>query len=175
MVRELFGSAAKKRSVTPEGKPAKKKGKAPAGQSMTVLGADAQFEGRLKSEGHVHLQGTFKGDISAAGRVIVGENARLGGNLVADMVQVAGVVEGNITARKVTLHRSSRVLGDLRQEALLTEEGSFMQGTVTMEAKIDIPAVIKGDEEAADKVVEKALSEAKEEKKAASTSTAAKK
>lgn len=105
--------------------------------SHTVLGANTHFEGTLKSKNSVRLEGNFTGDISARGSVQIGESATLKGNLVGNQVVVAGIVHGDITAKKISVLRTGRVWGDLRLESLMTEEGGFIQGIITMEESLN--------------------------------------
>lgn len=133
MLRELFGAP---------------KSKAPAGvkpisQQLhidSILGTETHFEGNLQTEGSVRIHGTFTGDISAKGKVSIGDQAKLEGNLVGESVDVAGLVKGDVTARKVAVMRTGRIHGNLRLEKLMTEEGGFIQGLVTMEEHVELPA-----------------------------------
>jgi cytoskeletal protein CcmA (bactofilin family) len=111
--------------------------------SETILDAGARLEGRLSSQGHVRIEGTVAGDVSARGRVSVTEQASVEGDVVGDVVTVAGYVRGNIIARGVAVLRTGRVLGALRLERLATEEGCFLQGNTTMEERVDIAAAIE--------------------------------
>jgi cytoskeletal protein CcmA (bactofilin family) len=108
-----------------------------------VLSAGAELEGRLTTPGSARIEGSFKGGVTARGRVVIGGEARLEGDVIGEVVTVAGLVRGNVTARKVSITGSGRVLGDLRVEWLATEEGSFIQGVIRMEEKVDIAAVIE--------------------------------
>ncbi len=105
--------------------------------SQTVLAANTRFVGDLRSEGHVHLEDTFEGNIAARGRVSLGRQATLEGNLVADQAVVAGLVRGDVTARTIRVLETGRVLGNLRMEKLMTEEGAFIQGVITLEDSLD--------------------------------------
>ena len=51
---------------------------------------------------------------------------------------MAGMVRGDITARKVAILSTGRVHGDLLVESLITEEGGFMQGQIRMEETVDL-------------------------------------
>jgi cytoskeletal protein CcmA (bactofilin family) len=110
--------------------------------SQTVLGAGTQFEGNLRAEGSVRVDGTFVGDITTRARILIGEQASVDGNLVGESVDVAGIVRGDVTARRISVMHSGRILGDLRLEKLTTEEGGFIQGLVRMEEKVDISAYL---------------------------------
>jgi cytoskeletal protein CcmA (bactofilin family) len=110
--------------------------------SETILGSGTQLEGRLTSPGHVRIEGSFVGDVSACGCVTIGEQAKLDGDLIGEVVAVSGIVRGDVIARKVSVLRTGRVWGDLRAEQLATEEGGFIQGQVIMEEKVDLAAAL---------------------------------
>lgn len=109
----------------------------------TVLGTGTRFVGTLTSEGNVRLESAFIGDIRARGIVDLGRSARLDGDLIGERVTIGGLVKGDITARQIVVLNTGRVLGDLRMEKLTTEEGSFLQGVIKLENRVDTEAEIK--------------------------------
>jgi cytoskeletal protein CcmA (bactofilin family) len=111
---------------------------APRPFTGSVIGSKAKFEGTLISEGDLRLDGLFTGSITAHGQVTIGESGDLKGRLIGGVVQVAGMVRGDITARKVAILKTGRVYGDLLIEALITEEGGFIQGQIRMEEAVDL-------------------------------------
>jgi cytoskeletal protein CcmA (bactofilin family) len=119
-------------------KPATQKPTPALAVSETVLGINTHFEGDLKSEGNVRVDGAFIGDITARGRVLIGEVASVEGDIIGEAVAIGGLVRGDIVARKISVLRTGRVWGDLVSEALATEEGAFIQGQITMEEHVDI-------------------------------------
>jgi cytoskeletal protein CcmA (bactofilin family) len=135
MFRELLGDSKKKKVDAP----AQPKAAPPTPAIDTVLGTGSHLKGTLKTDGNVRVHGTFEGDITAHGKIAVGEQGKVEGDLVGEGVDVAGQVRGNILARKIAVMRSGRVWGDLRLEKLVTEEGAFIQGVVTMEEKVALP------------------------------------
>ena len=139
MLKEMFGSSKPKKAAPAAEKPA-----APPPVSQTVLGAGTQFEGTLRAEGHVRIDGTFVGDISTKGRILIGEQAKIDGDLVGEAVDVAGLVKGDIVSRRVSVTRTGRIVGDLHLEKLATEEGGFIQGLVRMEEKVSIADFLPG-------------------------------
>ncbi len=141
MLKEMFGSPKPKKAAPAAEKPA---APASAPVSQTVLGAGTQFEGSLRAEGHVRIDGSFVGDISTRGRILVGEQAKVDGDLVGEAVDIAGMVKGDIIARRVGVMRTGRVVGDLHLEKLSTEEGGFIQGLVRMEEKVNIADFLPG-------------------------------
>lgn len=129
-------------------KPHQTPASSPVTQLDTVLGDKTHFEGTLKSRGNVRVEGTFLGDITARGRIRVGEEAKVEGDLTGEAVSVSGIVRGNITARKACVSQTGRVWGDLTIQTLATEEGGFIQGLIRMEEKIDIGDLFAAEPEA---------------------------
>lgn len=107
----------------------------------TVLGANTQVKGTLRSRGNVHLGDIFEGEILSGGAVRVARSATLDGDLFADTAVVAGLVRGNIIARTIRLLETGKVIGNLRSEKLITTDGAQIQGAITLEDSLDPMAV----------------------------------
>ena len=159
MLKDLFGSP-KKAKTPAQAQPAKPAAAAPTPNTGSVLGANTHFEGTLRAEGNIRIEGTFIGDITTRGRIVIGELGKVNGDLIGESVETAGTVNGNVIARKVSVMRTGRILGDLRLEKMATEEGGFIQGLVTMEEAVDIskylPATVKEPESIEEKAKEEA-------------------
>lgn len=100
----------------------------------TVLGASSHLEGDFSSEGNVRLDGTFKGNLDITGNVLVGETAEIHADIDAQNISIAGAVRGNVSGNKVQLLRTGRIWGDIRANALTTEEGAFIEGNINMQS-----------------------------------------
>lgn len=115
----------------------------PAAQSVeritSVLGAGVIWQGRISGSGGVRVEGTFEGQISLKGLLVVGETGKVTcEDIRAVNVIVAGAVKGNITAQKVEIRASGRVWGDIITTAFATEEGAFLRGQIRMEDAVDL-------------------------------------
>lgn len=98
----------------------------------TVLGTNSVMEGVFKSSANVRLDGSFSGTLEITGNVLVGETARITADINARNISIAGAVRGNVNGKKVQLLRTGRIWGDIRAQALTTEEGAFIDGKITM-------------------------------------------
>jgi len=111
----------------------------PTERVTSVLGPGINWQGNLRGSGGVRIEGTFEGEISIRGLVVVGETGRVTcENLRANSVVVAGAVRGNVLAEKLEIRSTGRVWGDVTVVAFATEEGAFLRGQVRMEEKVEL-------------------------------------
>ncbi len=111
----------------------------PTERVTSVLGSGIVWKGNLSGVGGVRIEGAFEGDIAMRGLLVVGETGRVTcEHLRANVVIVAGAVQGNITADKVEIRKTGRVWGDVVTAAFATEEGAFLRGQIRMEEQVDL-------------------------------------
>lgn len=116
--------------------------------SSLLLGAGAEFEGKLTFKGTVRIDAKFRGSIVTDDVLVVGEHARIDAEIACGSVVVQGEVNGNIKAKNaVELHRSAKVHGSVETASLSIEKGALLQGGVNMAssesasgAKVSAPA-----------------------------------
>jgi len=105
----------------------------------SVLGPGIAWKGAISGSGGVRVEGAFDGNIHMRGMLVVGETGRVTSEHVrANLVIVAGALQGNITAQKVEIRATGRVWGDIVTSAFATEDGAFLRGQITMEEGIEI-------------------------------------
>ncbi len=105
----------------------------------SVLGSGIIWKGKLTGQGGVRIEGTFEGEISIEGMVVIGETGKVTcDNVRANIVIVAGGVNGGITADKLEIRKTGRVWGDVTIAAFSTEEGGFLRGQITMQENVDL-------------------------------------
>ncbi|MBT4891162.1 MAG: polymer-forming cytoskeletal protein [Rhodospirillales bacterium] len=93
----------------------------------SIISGDLVITGDMFSEGEIQIDGTINGDIKTA-TLLVGETARINGDVNAKRVRVHGHVNGQITAQSVTLAQTAHVTGDVIHEDLSIEKGAFLEG-----------------------------------------------
>lgn len=99
----------------------------------TVLGANTSFTGEVKSAANVRIDGHMDGDIASEGNILIGETARVAGNLTAKReVRISGAVRGNINATKIHLSRTGKVWGDLHAAYIVVDDGAYVDGKLHM-------------------------------------------
>lgn len=95
----------------------------------TIIGMGSAISGNVKVNGFVRVDGDIDGNLETDGNVIIGENARLRGNLKAKSVIIGGIILGDIYANEsVKLLTNSVVLGDILAHKIQIDETAIFNG-----------------------------------------------
>ncbi|MDR0561839.1 MAG: polymer-forming cytoskeletal protein [Spirochaetaceae bacterium] len=97
----------------------------------TIIGPGTKVNGVIESSGFTRIDGNVQGDVQAAGRIVIGERARLKSNVSGTAITVGGVVYGNILAsERVIILASALILGDVITRRIQADEGCLIHGKV---------------------------------------------
>jgi cytoskeletal protein CcmA (bactofilin family) len=118
----------------------KDKTKAPPVETIeTVIGPTASFQGTVRADGNIRIDGVFEGAIETASNLIIGDQAKILADIIAHNVSVSGAVKGNISANRVEVLESGRIWGDLTVNSLTLDDGGFVSGQVNMHTDMSPP------------------------------------
>ena len=154
-------------------------------QIATFIGADTKIEGTIISKTSVRIDGTIVGGVCANGTVVLSKSGQIKGNVIAENIIIAGVVDGNMQIKdKTNIEPTGEVYGDITTSRILIDEQSVFQGKCNMnisrEGKKPVrnkPAskpVKEQEEPAAKEVTKEAAKEAAKEATKEATKEAAK-
>ena len=115
---DLGGSGGMSASTAPKAKP-----------GASLLSADLQVTGNLRTSGDIVIEGVVDGDIRAH-LLTVGESATIRGEIVADDIVINGRVIGRVRGLKVRLTSTARVEGDIIHKTIAIESGAHFEGSV---------------------------------------------
>jgi len=97
---------------------------------LSFIGPDLVVSGDIMGAGQVHVDGRIDGNVRCD-RLVQGDGGTIAGNIVADSAHLAGLVDGTVKARLVTLEPSARVTGDVTYETLSIAAGAAIEGRLT--------------------------------------------
>jgi serine/threonine protein phosphatase 1 len=110
---------------------AQPEGHAPAARSdvgaPSVIGPELTVRGRIHAKGEVRIDGHVYGDVHA-GRIVVGQAARIEGSLAADDVWISGSMQGTVRGNSLTFKKDAHVKADVLHKSLIIEEGCHIEG-----------------------------------------------
>lgn len=105
----------------------------PTPRTSTVIAEGVTMAGKLYGEGVIQVEGAVEGEIDLKGAVIVTTTGCVHGPISADVIHVAGSVEGNVVARDhLRLEKSGTLEGDAETVSLVVEDGGRLNGRTTM-------------------------------------------
>ncbi len=108
------------------------------------LGSDALFKGTLSFEGTVRIDGKFEGRVNTSDTLVVGETGDLEADIEAGIVICRGKMRGTIVAsKKIEMHPSSKIVGDVQTPALSIELGAMLDGNCNMTGSNKIVDLMK--------------------------------
>lgn len=99
----------------------------PTSRVISVIGPDLAITGRLETTGAVQIEGDVQGDVQA-GRIVIGEQGRVVGDLLADEIVIGGTVQGSVRGNSVTFQGASHIEGDVYHRKLAVEQGAYFEG-----------------------------------------------
>jgi cytoskeletal protein CcmA (bactofilin family) len=95
----------------------------------------SSFEGKLSFKDTVRIDGHFSGEITSENTLVVGESGVIEADIHSQVVIVSGTIHGNVIAtRKVVLHKTAELQGDVETPCLVVEEGAVLNGKLNMAA-----------------------------------------
>ena len=108
----------------------------PEPPSSTVVASGTSITGTMKGEGIIQVEGVVEGEIDLKGAVIVTPSGLVNGPVTADVIRIAGRVEGVVSARDhLFIEKTGSLQGDFTTVSLVVEDGGRLNGTASMPAK----------------------------------------
>jgi cytoskeletal protein CcmA (bactofilin family) len=102
----------------------------------SIVGAGSAFNGTLRTEGGLRVDGAVEGQVDVSGTLTIGHDGLIRGDVTASQAIIGGTVIGTVKAdRQLELQSGSRVEGDIFTRSLIIEEGVFFEGNCRMRSE----------------------------------------
>lgn len=100
---------------------------------VLVVGRGISLQGSIKDAERLVVEGTIEADILHVVEIAIQPGGVFKGEIEADDAEIAGVIDGVVTARSSLVVRGSgRVVGSVRCRRLQVEEGGQISGKIEM-------------------------------------------
>ena len=101
-----------------------------------VLSSGVSIKGSVKFSGELIIDGDVEGSIESTGRLTVGKNGHIDGEIRTGSVTVYGTVDGNITAvERCELHSGCTLRGDIEAPRLVVDEEATFLGSARISTR----------------------------------------
>jgi cytoskeletal protein CcmA (bactofilin family) len=102
-------------------------------QVSGFLDKGTNVTGELEFAGTLRIDGNFHGSIGTGDILVIGEHAVVHADIKAGEVEIHGQLFGRIEAkRRVEIHATGRVRGDIQTPVLSMAAGSVLDGRIQM-------------------------------------------
>jgi cytoskeletal protein CcmA (bactofilin family) len=113
--------------------PAPERPRTDASAATSIIGRGTTFNGVLRVNGSLRVDGEVEGQVFVAQGLVVGPDGVLKVELVVTTATIAGRVVGRVRAKgKVELRKGGRLEGDVHAASFQIEDGAFFQGNCSM-------------------------------------------
>jgi cytoskeletal protein CcmA (bactofilin family) len=103
---------------------------------LNFLGGGTVVDGTIRANNSVRIDGKLKGKLICKNTLTVGMNGEIEGEVEAKNAIIGGKIKGKIkVAEKLVLEAKSVLMGDLKANKLLIDEGAVFEGNSDMGKK----------------------------------------
>tara|TARA_B100000287_G_C20336597_1_gene664024 strand:- start:184 stop:597 length:414 start_codon:yes stop_codon:yes gene_type:complete len=106
-------------------------------EMINTIGAGTTITGDVQSKGDIRIDGTLKGSVNTTGKVVLGKEGVIEGDVVCNNADIAGVLKAKITTTELlSLKSTAKLNGDITTNKLSIEPGASFTGSCSMGAVI---------------------------------------
>ena len=105
--------------------------------ARNIIGNGSIIKGEIESNGDIRIDGKVIGLLKSNGKIVLGQNGTIEGDIYCKQADLSGHVNGKIFVDELTsLKSTSRVEGELTTKQLYIEIGAIFTGKCEM-GKVD--------------------------------------
>jgi len=105
--------------------------------AINMIGAGTTITGDVQSKGDIRVDGTLKGSVSTTGKVVLGKDGTIEGDVICNDADISGTIKAKITVSQLlSLKSTSKLNGDIVTNKLSIEPGASFSGSCSMGAVI---------------------------------------
>jgi len=102
-------------------------------QGINIISEGTLIKGDISASGDIRIDGELIGNINVKGRLVIGPQGKVDGEVNCNNVEIAGYIKGKINVSEVlTMKSSAQIFGDIIAGKLSVEPGSIFTGNCSM-------------------------------------------
>jgi len=111
--------------------------------------AGTTIKGEFNTNGDVRIDGTITGNLNVKGKIVLGPNGRIEGDIVCKNAEIQGNINANIKVEELlSLKASAKIQGEILTNKIAIEPGAKISGTINMDKQMSHLKVDKTNAEA---------------------------
>ena len=103
------------------------------GPQYNSLTKGTKIIGTIITDDDIRIDGVVEGDLQCKGKVVIGQQGLLKGNIECQNAEILGKTQGKITCHDLlVLRQTSQIIGDVITQTLIVEAKAVFNGTCKM-------------------------------------------
>ncbi len=104
---------------------------------INMIGSGTIINGDISSKGDIRIDGTLKGSVNTEGKVVLGNDGLIEGDVSCRDADISGTINAKLTATQLlSLKNTAKLNGDIVTNKLSIEPGASFTGSCSMGAVI---------------------------------------
>ena len=105
--------------------------------AVNMIGAGTVITGDVYSKGDIRIDGILKGSVITEGKVVLGREGVIEGDIECSTADVSGTIKAKITVSQLlSLNATAKLNGDIITNKLSVEPGAAFTGSCSMGAVV---------------------------------------
>jgi len=105
--------------------------------AVNMIGVGTIITGDIVSKGDIRIDGTLKGSVNTEGKVVLGREGMIEGDVICKDADISGTIKAKITVSQLlSLKTTAKLNGDIITNKLSIEPGAAFSGSCSMGAVI---------------------------------------
>ena len=105
----------------------------PVNGQLNKIVENTKIVGDIDSQTNIRVDGTIKGTLKVNGKLVLGTNGEIEGEIICDNAEIEGAVNGNIqVSGLLSLKSTCKITGDITTQKLSMEAGAMHNGKTAM-------------------------------------------
>ncbi len=106
--------------------------------NINLVSTGTKVTGDIESGAGIRVDGQLHGKMTIQGKVVIGNPGQVHGDIICQVLEVSGKINGNIKASElVSLKSSARINGEIVTKKLAIEPGAKFTGSCKMDDASD--------------------------------------
>lgn len=105
----------------------------PSGLPHNAIANGTYIKGNIDAQEDFRIDGTIDGDVSCNGKVVIGPQAVITGNISCTNADILGTINGNVELQEsLIIRKTGKINGDITTKTLTVEPDAFFSGRCVM-------------------------------------------